>query len=128
MSYYCRLCRAFDESGSAVSHRCSATNDRVVATNTLAATNTATNERLTSATNRKDVDIAARVGGDAVAVAPIREVFGGGVSSDRERRAERVSGEGVGVVSRTANRRSREAYNAYQREYMKARRLRVKEN
>lgn len=27
-----------------------------------------------------------------------------------------------GVVSRTANRRSREAYNAYMREYMKAKR------
>ena len=39
------------------------------------------------------------------------------VSTDGEKRQVKA-----GVVSRTANRRSREAYNAYQREYMRERR------
>jgi hypothetical protein len=74
----------------------------------------ATNERLTSATNRvcggerRSEPVAVGRGVAEVVPAP-------------QGSAERGSG-GVVAGVRTANRRSRESYNAYQREYMRKRR------
>jgi hypothetical protein len=50
------------------------------------------------------------------------------VRTDASEAGEARPGEASGVaVARTANRRTKEAFNAYQREYMRRRRLREKE-
>jgi len=46
---------------------------------------------------------------------------------DRGESVVEVSGAGNSGTGKTKNRRSREAYNAYQREYMKKRRANHKE-
>ncbi len=79
------------------------------------ATNIASNKRLTDATN-KESNATNRVDG----AVGIPEVSGGLPGSV----VQNVSGmRKVGGDTRTANRRSREAYNAYQREYMRKWRL-----
>ena len=51
----------------------------------------------------------------------------GPVGMDRGESVVEVSGAGNSGTGKTKNRRSREAYNAYQREYMKKRRANHKE-
>jgi hypothetical protein len=68
------------------------------------ATNSATNK---VATNNADAGVDPRAGGTVVQGGP---VLGS------------VGGDGVVVKVRSANRRSRDSYNAYQREYMRKRR------
>lgn len=77
------------------------------------ATNTATNRIATntSATNKR-TDGVDGVGGIPEVSGCVQGPVLPGVSGVRE----------VGSDSRTANRRSRESYNAYQREYMRKRR------
>jgi hypothetical protein len=115
---YCSRCKsAVDDVRS---HRC-ATN---AATNTLLATNTATNKRLTHATNKSAV--ATNTDAPTIAAKAVREdvlrpgvegpAVGPGVA------VERPAVLPVGEGPLTANRRSRDAYNAYQREYMRKRR------
>jgi hypothetical protein len=96
---YCSRCKsAVDDVRS---HRCA----------TNAATNTKSNERLTGATNRK-------VGVRPTPVASPKVVEAGGVLHA----VPAVLGPVASDVNKTANRRSRESYNAYQREYMRKRR------
>jgi hypothetical protein len=104
----------------------------------------ATNERLTVATNKRDSATNRPVVGP-VPVLPlvdapkrfVRPVLRSGLSGDNKRPADSVPEKGSGVVHEevgreagaaglTKNRRSRDAYNAYQREYMKAWRQKLK--
>jgi hypothetical protein len=80
----------------------------------------ATNERLTGATNRTRATNSPNVGD-----VPVPQVVKADVDSGRlpvGDETPRVAVVRLGDVGRTANRRSRESYNAYQREYMRKRR------
>jgi hypothetical protein len=85
----------------------------VFATNTATNTLLATNERLTGATNsRRDEGLQQA----AVAVS-VGDVQAGVVDA-----GSAVDRPGILPGAKTANRRSRDSYNAYQREYMRKRR------
>jgi hypothetical protein len=103
---YCSRCKsAVDDVRS---HRC--------ATNTKSATN----ERLTGATNRVRATNSAAVGDVPVPKVVKADVDKGRLPVGDEN--PRVAVVRLGEVGRTPNRRSRDAYNAYQREYMRKRR------
>jgi hypothetical protein len=76
---------------------------------------TATNT--TSATNRIETGATNKRSGDGVSGG---EGFSGG--AELGSKVDAPCGEAL-VLTRTKNRRSREAYNAYQREYMRKRRV-----
>ena len=87
-------------------------------TATNGATNNATNEEGNGATN---ISVACeevvKADDEKSGVSEVTSGAGEGSGSIRP---------GVGVVGRTGNRRSREAYNAYQRDYMRKKRAKVK--
>lgn len=77
-----------------------ATNGEIATNNE--ATNAATNKEVPSEVRQPGSDLRARIGVDGA--------------------SKLQATGGSGGAAKTANRRSREAYNAYQREYMKKRR------
>lgn len=85
----------------------------------VSATNGATNSHATNKTAPKETDKV----GDAVQELRVGQAGSNRPQDGQEGRRKARAGRGVGSPDMTANRRSREAYNAYQREYMRKRRM-----
>lgn len=108
MSFYCQACKEFDEERDIRTHRCAINAKKDAINDAINAEGIRAKVSARSANVKKPVSVAQ---GSGVGAAVVHEV-----------RQEAVVEVGA---SRTANRRSREDYNAYMRGYMKQRRAGV---